>query len=249
MSLNEKISAFARSKGADLVGVASTDRFDETEPDPERKARFFLGGGSAIIVIGLKVVDAVLDPLRGRPDPYSENFKGYLANYNYNLLDFIAVQTARYIEEMGYDAYPAQARVTNREKDTGVFSHKPAAVWAGLGQVGKSSLVITPEFGPRQRLVSVITDAPLKCFDGPLPPNGAICGGCKMCIEACPKQAIAYDETTRVTRVDKVRCREAMNTFPQCALCQGICPFGHTAARKRRARRCDGGPDAAGVAD
>ncbi len=233
MRLTDIVRRQAQKKGADLFGVASAAAFDHLEPDPERRASFFLKDARCVAVMGLKIVDAVMDPLKGEKDPYSENFRGYLMNYNYNLLDYICVQTARYLEDLGWNAYPVQARVTNREKDSGVFSHKTAAVLAGLGSVGKSSLVITPKYGPRVRLVSLITDAPLECSEDEIAAPGQVCGSCRTCLDACPAGAISYCDETRTVNVDKAKCREVMNDR-QCALCQAICPFGRRGVTNHR---------------
>lgn len=235
MRLTDFVHARARAKGADLFGVCSAEAFDSLEPRTERKASYFLENAQCLVVMGLKLVDAVLDPLEGKADPYSENFRGYLLNYNYNLLDYICVQTGRFLEELGWDAYPVQARVTNRETDSGVLSHKPAAVLAGLGAIGKNGLLITPEFGPRVRLVTLITNAPLVCFSGKMPEPGEVCGSCDLCLGSCPVGAISFDAESRESAIDKVKCRRVMLTN-QCALCQAICPLGREAAKRRRRR-------------
>jgi len=74
----------------------------------------------------------------------------------------------------------------------GDFSHRHAAVAAGLGELGFSGLLLTPEFGPRQRLVSIITDAPLKAspmHNGPKLCQPDSCG--YACIKACPTAAMS----------------------------------------------------------
>jgi hypothetical protein len=63
-----------------------------------------------------------------------------------------------------------------------VRAHKLAAHLAGLGWIGKSCLLLTEQFGPRVRFVSVLTDAPLEAGS----PLDKPCGKCQVCIDACP---------------------------------------------------------------
>ena len=68
----------------------------------------------------------------------------------------------------------------------GVYSHRLAAVRAGLGWIGKSCSIINPEVGPRLRLGTVLTDAPF----APDSPIDNRCGGCHLCMDACPVHAL-----------------------------------------------------------
>ena len=69
----------------------------------------------------------------------------------------------------------------------GAISHKAVAKAAGLGWIGRSTLLITPKFGPRICLVTLLTDMPL-AHDHPMEDK---CGTCRRCIEACPAGAIS----------------------------------------------------------
>ena len=81
-------------------------------------------------------------------------------------LDLITEQLKIEIEESGYQAYaiPSSKR-TDFVNISGEFSHKAAAVRGGLGWIGKSSLLITRQYGPRVRLSTLFTDAPLQTND------------------------------------------------------------------------------------
>jgi epoxyqueuosine reductase QueG len=67
------------------------------------------------------------------------------------------------------------------------ISHKMIATRAGLGWIGKTNLLITKKFGPRVRLVSILTDKHIKSAHQPV--NKSRCGTCDKCISACPAQA------------------------------------------------------------
>ena len=66
------------------------------------------------------------------------------------------------------------------------LSHKMVAVRAGIGWIGRHVLLVTPEWGARVRLVTVLTDVPL---ESPPRPRGE-CGECKNCKNVCPVGAI-----------------------------------------------------------
>ena len=80
----------------------------------------------------------------------------------------------------------------------GDFSHKHAAAAAGLGEFGTSTLFLTPRFGPRVRLISVVTNAPLQ---GDKKISQKICLKCFKCMKECPAGAIREDGT-----LDKIKC-------------------------------------------
>jgi epoxyqueuosine reductase len=234
-----ELERIARSKGADLVGFAHASKFP-TSGDEKLNPKYYLPDAQNVVVLGLKLVDAIWDKLSGAYDVHSTNLLNYLRHYNYDLLDFIAVQTARYIEEEGYDAYPIQARTESKTQNvfTGYFPFKEAARLAGLGGYGKNSQIITPEYGPRVRLVCIITNLDIDGVRGKKTlgrTTDDICGNCNICIEKCPVQAISY--TGGIPIVDRRKCQGYMDVAQNCALCQGICIRGKEAAMKRRKKR------------
>ena len=107
---------------------------------------------------------------------------------------------------------------------------------AGLGWQGKSLLLINPDYGPRIRLATVLTDAPLEA-DSPLK---NLCGECTLCRDACPAGAIKGVRTddhykNRDEALYFSRCVEKLvGEFsklpnvgaPICGVCINVCPFG-----------------------
>ena len=78
-----------------------------------------------------------------------------------------------------------------------MISHVLTAVAAGLGEVSWNNLLLTPQYGPRQKLVSIITNAPLEpdsVYSG-----DPICDRCMLCVEACTIGAIAADRSRSIT--------------------------------------------------
>jgi epoxyqueuosine reductase QueG len=135
------------------------------------------------------------------------------------------------LEVKGYRAIPIPAAYPRVNKELmGVFSHRHAAVLAGLGEIGFSNLLITPQFGARLRLVSILTEVPLEPDQ---PYEKSLCSErqkeCgKACIRSCPVEAISRDG-----KVNKDRClRYQEQIMPRavvelrCGMCVGICPIG-----------------------
>lgn len=116
------------------------------------------------------------------------------------------------------------------------FSHRHAAVAAGLGEFGLNNLLLTKKYGPRQRLVSIITSAPLE--PDPVPVD-RICLGekCSLCTKSCPAGAFGdcFDldiagRSCRLAKVDIEACRGYYKDSvygSQCAReCMTSCPVG-----------------------
>lgn len=78
-----------------------------------------------------------------------------------------------------------------------VFLHfRIAAYICGMGEIGYSKLLLTPEFGPRQRFAFILTDASLEpdpIYEGP-----SLCDKCMLCVKDCPGKAINPKETVKV---------------------------------------------------
>jgi len=92
---------------------------------------------------------------------------------------------------------------------------KRLATTAGLGIIGKSTLVITPEYGARARFSIILTDTFIEAdkqreFD--------FCKGCTICIEACPAGAISDSGH------NKSACEHHMGNV--CVICMEACPVG-----------------------
>lgn len=117
------------------------------------------------------------------------------------------------------------------------LSHKMVATRAGLGWIGKSDLFISKAFGPRLRLVSILTNNPVECDEHPI--ETSRCGSCKICMNSCPAGAIngkLWDiSVDRDEFFDAFKCREKCKEFGEkylkmnvrvCGICVAVCPFG-----------------------
>jgi epoxyqueuosine reductase QueG len=128
---------------------------------------------------------------------------------------------------------------------SGPFSHRHAATRAGLGEFGYNNVVLTREFGPRQRFNTIVTDAPLGA-DPLLAEPICLRDACRLCQQACIMQcltlrddpgvkdyrSLASDEHTRIfvdtpARTDPTRCRRRRENRPDSPIrgdCLRVCP-------------------------
>ena len=130
-------------------------------------------------------------------------------------------------------ATPATRYKVDWETLTAPFPHKTAATRAGLGWVGKSALLVTPDLGPALRLNTVLTDAPLVAGD---PITQSRCGDCRACVEACPAGAIKgehwYTGRPRSELLDAHACNQTCRgraaargiELGRCGICMAVCP-------------------------
>jgi len=233
----DELEKTAKELGADLFGVADL-----------KDAQDFIcnqGGGylrkfPKAISIGIRLIDAVIDELP-RHKERSVIFT-YRALYNSinSRLNHIGLLLARRIQKEGFQAYPIPAsQIIDYDRLIGAVSNKLAPSLAGLGWIGKSCLLVTPEYGPRARFATILTDASLKASSS----IKTQCGECRACVDICPPKAftgIPFDpKEPRETRFNAHECFDYMKTREQklgeqlCGLCVYVCPYGrHTQSKK-----------------
>lgn len=229
MEYSEQLKDFIKSIGADLVGFTDVKSLRGIQTDPEG----LLDSFSHVISIGVSVPKPVFDTIHDRPTPI---YNVVYQTIN-RVLDEIAYKTTRYLQNKNYSSLPIPAsQIVDHENWHGAISHKAVARMAGLGWQGKNLLLITPQFGSRVRLVTILSNAPLK-IDKPIRNR---CGKCKECQNACPVGAIKG-----VTTVDRYQSRNEALDFdecvskltkefaelpnidgPICGICIKACPFG-----------------------
>lgn len=241
--LNENLKLFARSKGADLIGISSAERLQPIteqlkqmikgkKPLPvftdksggrdrpfipelhyeERKVktpRDYLLNAKSVIVFGIHYPDAVMDRA-GKPP--SEAVGPYIFAQIQTLseLGFLALDVIKFLNERGYQAVPTQdlCGLAGKVATTGCGYHpdatanRYAAIAAGIGELGWHGAVLTPEYGVRQRFISIITDADLN--PDPLYQGPSLCRQCFKCVTNCPVSALSKDEKVELRIENKV---------------------------------------------
>ena len=261
------IKTLVKDWGADLVGIASVERFEGAPPghgplDLMPRAR-------SVIVAGVRIPDPVVDydeyhlkmkemnPELGIQASI-ENFYMQMGHYVEDMmLNIIATRLANRLETgWGLRSLPTpNAQHTGLGHPVmgtpmGFFSQRHAAVRAGLGEFGLSGLVITPQYGPRVRYVSVITEAELEpdplltekvCMRGK-------CGGDAgpACQQKCANKAITLRPGTDLDKIfidipvtlDRPRCI-SMSSTPGAfgctfvGTCLRACPVGQKVTKRR----------------
>jgi len=195
-ALTAQIKKFARAElNADLVGVANIGRFKGAPL--KMSPQGILPSARSVVVMAVHHPDAAVE-LGGEEHP--QKIGPYCVQYVMNMrLDEMSYRLGRFIESLGYTAVPIVSSNIWRYKGykelkehfAPDLSHLHAAVAAGLSEFGYSGLSITPEFGARQRFVSVVTDAALT--PSPLVEPGSVCDNCMLCKKACPSGALSKE--------------------------------------------------------
>ena len=229
--IDEQIRSFARTLDVDYFGVADLSSAHDfiLAQGGKRVARY-----PRAVTIGMRLQDSLVDLL-----PEDDKAAAILYKHNsYDVvniaLDQMVLRVANTLQRAGFDAFPIPAsKRTDDEHISGIFSQKLAAHLAGLGWIGKSCLLITPEHGPRVRWVTVLTNAPLRPTGSPMEQQ---CGKCTACVDICPQHAFtgrSFDRNEpRKARYDAAACDRYFKELEKtrgvavCGLCLWVCPHG-----------------------
>ncbi len=215
-----RLKDYSLELGASLFGVASVKSLKRSFIFLSPETLDFLPYG---ISLAVRLSNRVIEDLEDRPT------RLYLHHYrqiNY-FLDQLALKIGSFIQEEGWQALSIPAsQVLDWEKQKGHLSHKKVAQEAGLGWIGRSNLLVSPDYGARIRLVTILTNFPLQCDQ----PQEGSCGSCKECLSACPAGTIKESHRD----FDLGGCFEQLRYFRKrnnighyiCGLCIKACPGG-----------------------
>lgn len=223
MNLTESIKRYARDQGADIVGIGDISRFDGAPADWD--PRYIMPEAKVIIGLGFRIHRG---DLRGVEEGTNFGAYGVMGYSNINNVHAPVVlrQVSSFIEDHGYESFNYANVIMGRASGGPAKPVRPgypepdvklhfriAGFICGMGEIGWSKIFLTPEFGPRQRLQFLISDAPLEpdpLYDGP-----ELCNRCMRCVKKCPVGAIPRDESVKVTvagrelewcRLDQHKC-------------------------------------------
>jgi ferredoxin len=229
--MSKRIKEVAKFYGADLVGI--------TEVDPNWVySNYFEGATGANGELNISYKYAIVIGIEMQWDEIRES-PGIPASaataLGYSKMPILAGSLAKYVRTLGYEAIPCGNDTTQSI---------PLAIDAGLGELGRNGLLITPEFGPRQRICKVLTSMPL-AVDKPIDFGmQTYCETCHACGFACPAKAIMMgDRTTEITSISN---RKGLLRWPvnvsncllfwrengvDCANCVAACPWAIKSTR------------------
>lgn len=206
-NLTLQTKKLAKERGADLVGIASVERFSNAPLMLSPNG--LLPTAKSVVVVATYFLDASMELMEKEYrlheyDLYGINQSGTGMNHR---MEHIAFYVARFLEKQGHKSLPiASSNIWRFRPYKDIdhpfapdLVHRYAGVAAGLGELGWHGVFMTPEFGPRVRLTSIVTEAPLEptpMYEGP-----ALCDRCMECAKRCPTQALTK-EIRKINELD-----------------------------------------------
>ena len=220
------IKALAKELGADLCGIANIDRLGGA---PQGYAPTdLMPACKSVIILGRRYPAGFMN-CNDPTVPYT-----VLRNVLSHMMDILSIDFIARLEEKGILAITTGAiDPTNFDKATGrmrqVVSAKHCAVAAGLGVIGKNTMLINEEYGNMLWLVAVLTELDLP--SDPLVEKD-YCGDCTLCTDICPVGITGHvGEDGGYTLSDQFACLDyAYGTVDGgdwrvlCFRCRTVCP-------------------------
>lgn len=205
--------------GADLCGIASIDRFDNSPEGFHPKDLY--EACNAVIVFAKRLP-------RGIGSVSPRILYNTVKDTNIQILDHISYSACLEMEKHNCIAVPVPSDSpyeywdAENKEGKGVLSMRHAAQLAGLGTIGKNSLLTNSKYGNMIQIGAVLTNEKLKSD----PLAESVCGeNCKLCVEKCPQHAISN------MKVNQKLCREYsfennLRGFSvcNCNTCRTVCP-------------------------
>ncbi|OGV65095.1 MAG: hypothetical protein A3K18_32515 [Lentisphaerae bacterium RIFOXYA12_64_32] len=203
----------ARALGADAVSIGSIDRWEGAplQMDP----RQIMPEAKSVIAMAFRVFRGSLRGIEEGTFFSNYSAMGY-GGLTYLYMPMTVINLSKFIEDHGYEAFPMGHQSDWRAVDgeggsrrnysrpvapgraaPDVMVHlRIAGFLCGLGEIGYSKVFLTPQFGPRQRVGLIFTEAELK--PDPIIKPGTLCNRCMACVKQCPGNAIDPKKTVKV---------------------------------------------------
>ncbi|MBR2866652.1 MAG: tRNA epoxyqueuosine(34) reductase QueG [Alistipes sp.] len=243
----------AHSVGFDLVGVVPAQSLDvernmfntwllrgrhstlgylERNVEKRFDARLLVEGSRSVVVCAVSYMSPFS---RGYVEGCCTKIASYALARDYHttikeMLRDLAARLKEHAPDMQFRAFT----------DSAPLAEKSLAVRAGLGWIGRNSLLVTPEYGSMLLLGELVIDEAVDEYDSPLDAVG--CGECRRCVEACPNGAIMDDRSIDTHRCISCRTIEREGATESisldgwifgCDACQHVCPYNQKAPMHR----------------
>ncbi len=227
-SASAAVKRAAKFFGANLVGIAPYDErwvfsrvYDMQKGDSVPNELPFKP--ASVIVMALEMD---YDGIAAAPTSLELASAGNI----YSSMSVVVNKLSHFLRSLGYQTIPCG-------NDTALSV--PLAIHAGLGELSRIGIVITPEFGPRQRLCKIFTDLPL-AVDKPITFGvKEFCMTCRKCADACPSQAISFEKEpsfqaatistnggAKKWSMNAEKCLEQWaDAGTDCGICIKVCPY------------------------
>jgi epoxyqueuosine reductase len=253
-SLTDKIRQFAHHAGFDLIGFVSADRRPGHEEalrswlaagysgemhymarDPSRRAdpKTILPQAKTVICLGMNYYPGNYPP-KNRLD-------GKVSRYAWGRDYHLVIEEKLDLLETYLRKEAEEAIQVRRYVDYGPFLERAYAARAGLGFIGKNTMLITQEFGSWVFLAELITD--LELVEETVVNEGfqpaSECGSCSLCIDACPtgaivapfkldaRKCISYLTIENKGEIPRTLQNDMQDWIFGCDICQEVCPYNH----------------------
>jgi ferredoxin len=221
--LEVRIAELAVREGADFLGAADMAGAYATLRKLQGKGfPFDPSHLPRVVSIGVHLFDDLVEPLPTAMPEYSRHFYSVV----WPKAKIIARKVGELLRQDGWKVAYFAAGIEGMAKMAGRLS--------GLGWIGRSAMLVTPEAGPRAAWEAVLTDAPLKPTADK--PDECHCGDCRRCADVCPAKAITgagFKETDALAvRFLADRCEKHRQSYGNiftdggCGLCLKVCPYG-----------------------
>lgn len=246
MLQNEHIKQLAREVGFDLCGVARCTHFEDDriflegwieagyassldylKRNIERRAdaATLVEGAKSVIVCAVAYKNHISE---GYPAEHRAKVASYAltTDYHTTIKQMLFELSAR-LKEL-YPTLSGRCFV-----DSAPIFEKRYAVEAGLGWIGRQSLLVTPDHGTFVLLGEIVVTEECDTYDKPLTTVG--CGECRRCVEACPNGAIKerHIDTSRCISCATIECKDSSCNLHGwifgCDECQMVCPYNRKA--------------------
>ncbi|MCD8030912.1 MAG: hypothetical protein LUF85_08875 [Bacteroides sp.] len=225
--LTKKLKDILYASGAALVGIADM-RTISSSPLPYG------------VCVALPVPVPIIREIEEGPT------LSYRHTYNSlnKQLNEMVTQGADFLISHQYRAIPVTTGYAQMDEQRRTpLPYKTVATQSGMGWIGKSCLLVTPQYGSAVRISTLLTDAPLMC-DTPI--TESRCGTCEQCKIHCPAQALTgilwkagmkreelFDTETCVDVIKK-RMKERIGIEGTlCGKCFVVCPYTRRYVNRR----------------